>query len=928
MKIKALFVIINMTLTLSSAFASVEWNGIAYSLSSDMTAEVVAATPKYSGSISIPSVIYYNSETYRVTSIGRFAFYACTDLTGISLPSTITTIGNGAFEGCSGLSFIYLPDSIISIGDAAFWGCSGLTSMTIPQSVTSIGYGAFRGCSNIVAITIPASVTSIGHAAFSQCNNLSSIQVDAANPNYDSREGCNAIIETRTNTLLSGCKTTIIPHSVSAIGSEAFDDCKGLTAIMLPPQVTHIGQKAFWGCSGLTSIALPEGVTEIADWTFSYCTNLTSIVIPNTVKTIGYGAFRECRKLNDIMLPNSISFIATDAFLNCSGMTSFTLPSSVRHIGYNAFDGCRNLSALTIPRSIIAMSSKAFASCPVRQLNFSIDDQENMADLHEVNILSFVSKEIAKESAMPATPQQDRTFNPANLVILDNTITFADVTGNSAIDASETCYLNFMVENRGNGVGKGCIAKVETSGTNTDISISDVALGDIVAGEKRQVRIPIKAGINAQDGNVNLKVEVTEQMGFGSNAYETVIATKSFVAPKLQIVDYSITSDGSDQLQKKKPFDLQVMLQNTQYGWAENVDVQIQLPKDVYRVSGDAVMSFKRLAPGDAESLVYSLVVSNDYPDTEVPIQIHLKEKYGKYAEDRTINLAINQAMASNKIVINEQKSESGDIQIKQFGSAVDKNIPKADSKNKNTFVLIIANEDYKQVAAVPYARNDGNIFMQYCNRTLGIPEKNIQFLQNATLNDIRMGINKLENITSAFETEAPRVIVYYAGHGVPDESSKTAYLLPVDGSGTDYSTGYKLDDLYAALGSLPAARVMVFLDACFSGSVRGNEMIVSARGIALKVKSGEPRGNMVVFSAAQGDESAYPNNDEQHGMFTYFLLKKLQETAGDVTLEELGEYINRHVRQQSAYENGKPQTPSVSASYQVGEEWKNWKLK
>ena len=135
MKIKTLFIIIGMILTLSSAFASVEWKGIAYSLSSDKTAEVVAATTKYSGSISIPSVIYYNSEAYRVTSIGRFAFYACTDLTGISLPSTLKTIGNGAFEGCSGLSFIYLPDSIRSIGDAAFWGCSGLTSMTIPQSV-------------------------------------------------------------------------------------------------------------------------------------------------------------------------------------------------------------------------------------------------------------------------------------------------------------------------------------------------------------------------------------------------------------------------------------------------------------------------------------------------------------------------------------------------------------------------------------------------------------------------------------------------------------------------------------------------------------------------------------------------------------------------------------------------------------------------
>ena len=182
-----------------------------------------------------------------------------------------------------------------------------------------------------------------------------------------------------------------------------------------------------------------------------------------------------------------------------------------------------------------------------------------------------------------------------------------------------------------------------------------------------------------------------------------------------------------------------------------------------------------------------------------------------------------------------------------------------------------------------------------------------------------------MQKITRAFDN--PNVIVYYAGHGIPDESSKTAYLLPVDGNGVDVATGYKLDDLYAALGGMPASQITVFMDACFSGSKREEGMLASARGIALKVKSGTPKGNMVVFSAAQGDETAYPYNDEGHGMFTYFLLKKLQETQGNVTLEELGEYIITNVRRQSVVKNDKSQTPSINASYEIGDSWKSWKL-
>ena len=256
----------------------------------------------------------------------------------------------------------------------------------------------------------------------------------------------------------------------------------------------------------------------------------------------------------------------------------------------------------------------------------------------------------------------------------------------------------------------------------------------------------------------------------------------------------------------------------------------------------------------------------------------------------------------------------------------MDKDIPVTNINNEKTFAVIIANENYQSVDAVPYALNDGNIFREYCQKTLGIPEKQIKYVPNATGNQIKAQVTWLENICKAFDDA--QIIFYYAGHGIPDESSRTAYLLPVDGLGTDVSTGYRLDNLYHALGNIPAKNVTVFMDACFSGSKREQGMLASARGVAIKAKTGLPQGNMVVFSAAQGDETAYPNKEEKHGMFTYYLLKKLQETEGNVTLQELGDYITKQVSQQSILVNGKPQTPCVTPSSTLGSTWCEWKLK
>ena len=264
--------------------------------------------------------------------------------------------------------------------------------------------------------------------------------------------------------------------------------------------------------------------------------------------------------------------------------------------------------------------------------------------------------------------------------------------------------------------------------------------------------------------------------------------------------------------------------------------------------------------------------------------------------------------------------------QISVGTSDVDKGIPEASEVNDRLFAVIIANEDYQREVDVNFAVNDGNTFGEYCRKTLGIPEQNIHIVENATLNNILAEVDWITKVAEAYQGEAG-LIFYYAGHGIPDESTGEAYLLPVDGYGSNINTGYKLDNLYASLSSAPSRYTYVFLDACFSGAERGGSMIASARGIAIRAKASAPKGNMVVFSAAQGDETAYPYKEKGHGMFTYYLLKKLQESGGDVTLGELSDYVRSEVRKQSIVSNSKMQTPTVTASPAMHDSWQTLQL-
>lgn len=264
---------------------------------------------------------------------------------------------------------------------------------------------------------------------------------------------------------------------------------------------------------------------------------------------------------------------------------------------------------------------------------------------------------------------------------------------------------------------------------------------------------------------------------------------------------------------------------------------------------------------------------------------------------------------------------------VVQVKSDVDRDIPVTSRRAEKSVALVWANENYKNVSGVSGALNDGESFAEYCRRTLGIPDAQVIEMKDVTYAEMLTSMRRLRQIAGTIG-DGVDLIFFYAGHGIPDEATRDAFLLPVDGDGVTTAATYPIKQLYADLAATRADNVMVFLDACFSGASRDGGMLAEARGVALKPRQADPEGSMFVLSAATDQETALPYKEKNHGMFTYFLLKKLQETKGNATLREIAEYVTDNVKKSSLSVNRKSQTPTMKVSGRLATEYKSKKLR
>lgn len=382
-------------------------NGVA-SVGGGSSSSTAVPTSTY-GSIAIPSTL----GGYRVTSIGRQAFYGCSTLKCVTIPDSVTNIGPSAFYGCRGLDSVTIPGSVsrienwsfaycngltnvtlsgsvTSIGEAAFWNCSNLASVVIPDSVTNIENEAFYGCSGLTHLILGEGLTNIGDGAFWNCGSLTDVTIpdSVTHVGTSAFAGCNELLF-NTNTIagvrlvdgwvvgytdsltgeldltgirgigefaFSGCRKltgVVMPSSVISVVYGAFYGCNSLIKVNMPESVTAIEENAFADCTSLESVSIPDGVTDVGDFAFSMCSNLVGVTIPNTLTNIGERAFQGCSSLTRILIPDRVTSIGDDAFYGCTGLTDVSLPANFTSVW--AFGDCTNvvrLSAPYLPRGV------------------------------------------------------------------------------------------------------------------------------------------------------------------------------------------------------------------------------------------------------------------------------------------------------------------------------------------------------------------------------------------------------------------------------------------------------------------------------------------------------------------------------------------------------------------------------------------------
>ena len=550
-------------------------------------------------------------------------------------------------------------------------------------------------------------------------------------------------------------------------------------------------------------------------------------------------------------------------------------------------------------------------SCP--SLGQWANQPSNLSNKIYISIKPDASQSILKKTAKPPYLE------------ISNAIFSDGAEGNRKIDAEETTEIRFELKNSGLGDGIGLILSTkETNGLKGLSYENTKKIDDLKTGQSEQIVLPVTGLKDLQEGTASFEIKVIEPNGFSTDPLPIQVKTQAFRSPDLKVVDYQVSSQNSSTLAKRKPFDLDVLVQNLGQGVANDVKLTILIPQNIFCLSANQSIEIGTLKPGEKKLINYSLVANNDYNQPTIQFQYVFGEKYNQYFENKTIELTMNQQVAGEKLIVEGIEDSKVPIEIASLSSDVDKNIPVTNKKYANKLALIIGNEDYSAKLNaeinVNYARRDAEVFRNYTLNTLGVEDRNIHFLTDATAGTLNREIDIVAALMKRMGPDT-ELIFYYAGHGLPDENTKTPYLIPVDVNASNLSSAIPLNSIYRKFAETGAIKITIFLDACFSGGAR-SQSLLAARSVRIKPKEEDISGNMIVFAASSGDQSALPYESQKHGLFTYFLLKKLKESNGTVTYSELAKYLKSNVGVEALRVNGKSQDPDVQVSPTHSENW------
>ena len=756
-------------------------------------------------------------------------------------------------------------------------------SMVIPEKVnfdgtlyplTSIGIYAFSNCTGLTSVTIPNSIISIGGGAFMNCSGLTSVT---------------------------------IPNSVTIIGRNAFNKCSGLTSVTIPNSVTSIEPYAFLECSRLTRV----NITDIEAWC-KIKFNFNDIHIyynsyenPLCSNPLYYARhlYLNGKEIKELVIPNSVTKIGDVAFVNCKGLTSVTIPHSVTSIGTDAFEGCNNIKKVYLPehlkREINQFPSTAEVIITKKYNNLQELNQDMMTweQFYDQNKKISLSHKDAKEIQALVDREVGKWQEKDEFETVDEW-------------------------------------KQRVNESTRQQKIWDIS-SPLIAQHNREIeQIRKEQNDLAKEyekyKNETLIIYYNDKIGDASCAFNT--AAFELHPYDAEHGTFLITNATFGDIL------LPVPSRENARSFKENWETIRQGIQPEFVPNGDDVVLTKLVFTNNGKEYVYDSHTEANYAVTDVKYNFKPVELTDITLADINTNLpSLADANVSSQIIsktstqdaLTPQKVQTQkNTVVATDRSDVDFAIPTvSQNNNTNTFAVIIANEDYSSNAKVPYAAKDGEIMAKYLTSAVGLPQNHVKVYKNATYGKMAEAMNYIEKLSEAYGDKM-NLILYYAGHGVPDEKTKAALLLPVDGNAAIPSTCYNFDEMVQKLGKLPSGNIVIMMDACFSGAVRGEGMLLAARGVKLRSNDVKPLGNMVVLSATQGDETAYPYEKEGHGLFTFYLLKKLQENRGNVTLGELADYVIENVKQTSIVNNGKLQTPTVKVSPNLVETWRTLQLK